>query len=478
MKKFDLLFAIILIPLDFLMIVLAAVSAYNLRVGSFVTEIIPVIYTLTYGQFLSWTILVAFGWLIIFAFAGLYTIQTDRKFSQEFSKIFFACSAGVLAIIVAIFLKRELFSSRFIILAFWGISIFYVAFGRIIVYKIQKYLLKKGIGCKKIIIIGSDKTTNQLIQELNKKPQLGYKIIKTYSNFNENIKQEILNLRKQKGLDEIIQVDPKLDKDKKLNLVDFTESNHIVFKFSADLFKTKTSRLNIDMLAGFPIFEIKKTKLEGWGRIYKRIFDIIGSIFLIILLSPILIITAIAVKLNSKGPIIYKNERVGQQGKRFKVFKFRSMYYEMSTGIGSQEEQAKALEMEKELIAKQNTREGALYKIKDDPRITSVGKFIRKTSIDEMPQFFNVLLGQMSIVGPRPHQPREVEKYKPEQLRVLDLKPGVTGMAQTAGRSDLDFDEEAKLDIMYIENWSLWLDIIIILKTPFVILSSLKRKAL
>ncbi|MCX6739973.1 MAG: sugar transferase [Candidatus Parcubacteria bacterium] len=475
-KKTALIFTIILLPLDFLMLIFASLTAYSLRVGSFVTEIRPVIYTLQFSEYLFYSILVSLIWLFIFAFAGLYKIER-RKFNDEFVKIILACSTGILAIIVAIFLKRELFSSRFIILAAWGLSILYVTLGRLIISQIQKSLLKKGIGARKIVIIGNDKNTKIIGEEIKNHAKLGYQIIKTFPSYNETIKTELLKLISQGQLDEIVQADPNLDRQATSDLIDFTEAHHITFKFTADIYRTKTSRLEIDTLAGLPIFEIAKTKLEGWGRIYKRIFDIITALILIIIFSPILIITAIAVKLNSRGPIIYKNIRVGQDGKEFNLFKFRSMYYEFSTGVGNPEQQQKALAMEKELIAKQNVREGALYKIKNDPRITKVGKFTRKWSIDELPQFFNVLFGQISLVGPRPHQPREVAKYTQSQLRTLDIKPGVTGLAQISGRSDLDFDEEAKLDIYYIENWSLWLDIIILLRTPKVVLSP-KREAL
>ncbi len=472
MKKTDLIFAIILIPLDFLMLVLAALSAYHLRVGSFVTEIRPVIYALSFGQYLSYSLLMALAMLIIFALAGLYTIQTDRKFSKEFSKIFFACSTGVLAIIVAIFLKRELFSSRFIILAAWIFSILYVAIGRIVIYEIQKFLLKKGYGAKKIILIGNDKNTKNLIKILNKKPQLGYKIIDVFTDFTSEIKNKILNLHKQARIDEIIQSDPQLEKGKTLNLIEFTEANNITFKFSADIFKTKTSRLGIDTIAGIPIFEIKKTRLEGWGKIYKRIFDIIISAILIILTSPIMLITAIAVKLDSKGPVFFSKlddgslvKRVGQYGKPFHYFKFRSMIDKSDSLRYSN------------ALQELNLRKGPLIKIKDDPRITRVGKFIRKYSIDELPELFLVFIGKMGLVGPRPHLPEEVSKYKDYHKRVLDIKPGITGLAQVSGRSDLDFDEEIKLDIYYIENWSLWLDIQILLKTPKVVLFP-KREAL
>jgi len=466
MKKTDLLFAIILVPIDFLMLVIAAITAYYLRVGSFVTEIRPVIYTLSIGQYLSYTFLVAIFWLIIFAFAGLYAIKSGRKFSQEFSRIFFACSTGVLAIIVAIFFKRELFSSRFIILAVWFFAIFYVTFGRVIIYEIQKLFLKKGFGAKKIIIIGADKNTEVIIKELKDKPQLGYQIIKTYQTFNADTQNEILALHKGESVDEIILADPNIEKEIILKLIDFTEANHIVFRFVADIFEAKTSRISVDAFAGIPIFEIKKTKLEGWGRIYKRIFDITASGIFIILTSPIMLITALAIKLNSKGPVFFSKldngtpvQRMGQYGKPFQYFKFRSMIDKSDSLRYSQ------------ALQDLNLRKGTpLVKIKNDPRITNVGKFIRKYSIDELPELFLVFIGKMSLVGPRPHLPEEVAKYKDYQKRVLDIKPGITGMAQISGRSDLDFDEEVKLDTYYIENWSIWLDLQILLKTPKVVL--------
>jgi exopolysaccharide biosynthesis polyprenyl glycosylphosphotransferase len=476
MKKTGLIFTILLLPIDFLMLILAALSAYYLRVFSLVAEIRPVIYTLNLEAYLSYVFLIAVIWLIIFALAGLYHVGKP-KINEEISKIFLACSTGVLAIIVAIFLKRELFSSRFIILAAWAFAIIYVVIGRVIIYEIQKSLLKKGIGSVNIILIGNDKNTLAIADEIRQNPKLGYNILKIFPTFDEQIKAEILNLKQNTELDEIVQADSNLNRQTTLDLITFTEENHIIFKFSADIYQTRTSRLAIDTMAGMPIFEIKKTKLEGWGWVYKRIFDVIGSIILLILISPILLITALFVKLESKGPIIYKNKRVGQRGKEFNLFKFRSMYYELSTGVGNPEQQQKALEYEKKLIEMQNTRPGAVYKIGDDPRITKVGKFIRKYSIDELPQFFNVLIGQMSLVGPRPHQPREVAQYQKTQYHVLDIKPGITGMAQISGRSDLQFDEEARLDTYYIENWSLWLDLRILFKTPLVVLFP-KRKAL
>lgn len=187
-----------------------------------------------------------------------------------------------------------------------------------------------------------------------------------------------------------------------------------------------------------------------------------------------MLIIAIAVRLDSRGPVIYRNERVGVKG-NFDVLKIRSMKEDYCTGRQFANNHS-SLELQEKLIKQKSVRKGPVYKIKDDPRVTSVGRFIRALSLDELPQFFNVLKGEMSLVGPRPHQPIEVAKYARHHKKVLTIKPGITGMAQISGRSDLDFDEEVRLDYYYIENWSILLDLKILLKTPFAVLA--KRKAL
>jgi lipopolysaccharide/colanic/teichoic acid biosynthesis glycosyltransferase len=247
-------------------------------------------------------------------------------------------------------------------------------------------------------------------------------------------------------------------------MFDFTDENHITFRYAADLLDAKVLKTEVIEIAGVPIVEIIKTPLEGWGRITKRIFDVIGSFLIIVLLSPILITTALLVKIDSKGPIFfYKKDddsllfRVGQGGRLFNYLKFRSMT-------------PKTDSLRYTELANKNIRtDGPMVKIKDDPRITRAGRFIRRWSIDELPELFLVFKGDMSLVGPRPHLPEEVAKYEHHHKKVLTIKPGMTGMAQISGRSDLAFEEEVKLDTYYIENWSLLLDLSILLRTPTAI---------
>lgn len=463
LKKSELIFSAILVPLDFLMLVLAAVIAYFLRFQTLVA-FRPIIYEMPFGEFINLSALTAFVWLVIFAFSGLYTIGGTRRILDELAKIILACSAGLAFIIILIFFKRELFSSRFIILAAWILAILFVSFGRLVIRFLQRMIFRRGIGVHRVVIIGEDRAADILINEFFKNPNLGLKVIKRYKKFDEEVAKEVEELHRTVGIDEIIQTNGEITREESLNLVDFCNENHIVFKYSADLFAVQAIKIEFRDFAGVPIAEVKRTRLEGWGRIYKRIFDIIGSLILIILTAPIMIITAIAIKLDSKGPIFWsrlddgsKVQRVGQFGRPFHYFKFRSMkpgthhlrYTELAT---------------------KDFRKGPLVKIKDDPRITRVGKLIRRFSIDELPELFLVLVGKMSLVGPRPHLPEEVAKYKKHHKKVLIVKPGITGLAQISGRADLDFEEEVKLDIYYIENWSLLLDLYILFKTPFVVL--------
>ncbi len=216
---------------------------------------------------------------------------------------------------------------------------------------------------------------------------------------------------------------------------------------------------NIDNIIAL---EYKHSKLDWRSLVLKRVFDIIGSLLLIGITSPILCLVGLAIKIDSKWPIIYKSKRIGKYGKLFPFFKFRSMYTHLSVGYGGVE--AEKL-YEKLINSDANVRQWVLPKIKDDPRVTRVGKWIRKLSLDELPQLFSVLVWTMSLVGPRPHLPTEVQNYESWQKRLFSIKPGITGYAQVFGRDDLDFDEEAKLDLYYIQNRTIFMDLYIMFAT-------------
>ena len=214
----------------------------------------------------------------------------------------------------------------------------------------------------------------------------------------------------------------------------------------------------VSSVGTFPVITYHTIALNSFERVLKRTMDLVLAILATIILSPVMLITALAIKLDSPGPVIFKQKRVGQNGRIFDIYKFRSMCVDA--------------EAKKETLMSQNEMDGFMFKIKDDPRVTKVGKFIRKTSIDELPQLFNVIRGDMSLVGTRPPTMEEVAKYKRGQWRRISIKPGITGMWQISGRNDItNFDEVVELDLKYIDNWTIWLDISILFKTVLVLVT-------
>jgi exopolysaccharide biosynthesis polyprenyl glycosylphosphotransferase len=466
MNKFEIFFSVVMIPVDFLAIVTAGILAYLLRTSDTVISYRRVFFDININEYVVFVSIFAVLTISSMALSGLYEMTITRRILREFITIFQAVSTVVLIIVLwQFFVNRDFFSSRFIFLALWIFSALLIFAFRMILVSIQKLLaIEYGLGIHRVAIIGVKTNPGQMLSEaLTHQNIHGYTIVNQQDKFNEG---ELLPLIQAGQLDEVIVCGNNLDTRYINNIGEFCDEYKIAFQYTPNFNETHT---NIDVrdIAGLMVFRVKRTTLEGWGKVMKRVFDILFAVLFLVIFSPVYIIVALAVKLDSPGPILYKNKRVGEGSREFYVYKFRSMYIDDCTTDNNSE----ALKKEQELIAKSSIKAGPIYKIKNDPRVTKVGAFIRKTSLDELPQFFNVLQGNMSIVGPRPHQPREVEKYERKHKRVLTVKPGITGLAQVNGRSDLSFEEEILFDTFYIENWTLLWDIIIILKTPFAMLS-------
>ena len=261
------------------MIVLAGVSAYYIRYADFFQQFRPVIFDLEFNAYLKVVFIIAFFWLIIFAFAGLYTVRSARKLIKELYRVVLACSTGFMLIVILIFIRRELFDSRFIVLAGLILAIVYISFARSIVRSIQRALFKAGIGVCRVVMVGNSKTTDNLIHEFSSQKDSGFEVVKRFRDFSLETARELAEFLKTKQVDEIIQSDPNLSKTDTLRLFDFTDENHLTFKYAADLLGTKVLKTEVMEIAGIPIVEVKKTPLDGWGRIIKRLFDIIGTVF-------------------------------------------------------------------------------------------------------------------------------------------------------------------------------------------------------
>lgn len=463
MKKSKLFFEILRLPVDFIATVAAFLVAYRIRP---ITDLIPgVQYNFfpeqlpPFDEFIKFSLWATLFLVILFMFNGLYSIKSVERFGKTFLRIVFLVSAWLMFIIAYYFLVvHELFFSRIALAHIWLFSIVFITVGRIVILLIQEALYRFGVGQSRVLFLGVNSFADRCYKVLHHDQR--YKVIGALDVEHSSRKKGALKIIgtvdhlesvvHKYRVDEIIQAEPTFDELSNADILSFCRSHQIHYYFIPEVLRLQSVNVEMEMIDDVPVISLKQTPLEGWGYVYKRAFDIIFTLILIQVLIPIWIVVPIVIKLDSPGPAFYRSRR-RHKDKLFDIFKFRSMI------VNADAKKA-------QLLAK-NERKGPLFKIKDDPRVTRLGRFLRKTSIDEVPQLFNVLFGTLSLVGPRPHLPEEVEQYKRDHHKVFAIKPGVTGLAQISGRSNLDFEDEVKLDFYYIENWSMLLDLKIILKS-------------
>lgn len=454
MKKSELFFIFILLPLDIAMIIASFALAYYLRVY---VEVGQVFNRNGSWEYLRYALYLIPIWIIIYALAGLYKKRSDRKLFSDLYKIFISNSVVMLFLVLILFFTKTTFFSRFILFSTWGLSLVFIGFARIILDRMQIYLLKFGIGRRNLLLIGSDHVTSFVANEIRKNPALGMRVAGVASDDEKsgevlkylgNI-SELPDIIEQRKIDQIIASEAKLSQTKITQIIETCFNKSVSLSFVPAIFSAMTIRVKNNSIGSMPVLDVQTIALDGWGRIIKRILDFIFSLIFFVILSPLILIIAILEKLTSKGPVLYSHERIGRDGKKFKVYKFRSMFIEkcdFSTG-------------------------GSKWTTKADEvnRITPLGKVIRKTNLDEIPQLWNILIGNMSFVGPRPEQPSFVEKFQreiPEYHKRHRVKSGLTGWAQVNGlKGDTSIEERVRYDMFYIENWSIWFDLKIMLKT-------------
>lgn len=389
----------------------------------------------------------------------LYFFRSRSGFLDEFSQVARVITYTTIFTVGIIYLFNFDEISRLVVLVFWATSIVGAGILRWVKRRVYFVLAKKGIMSKNVVILGAGKVGQSLISELCEHTWLGYSVT---GYLDDNVKEPIHGVHHLGGLTDLKHTLKDIDIDEVIitipsqrelvqNLISDIRKLDLSIKIVPDMFNLVTSSVQIGSINALPVVTLVKTPMRGLGLLFKRLIDIVGSGLLILLCLPFFAITALAIKINSKGPVIYRQARLGKNGKAFKMLKFRSMH-ERADDLLEQLEQ-------------KNEVAGIAFKMKNDPRVTKVGRFIRKYSIDELPQLFNVLKGDMSLVGPRPPLPYEVEKYGDWEWRRLEVLPGITGLWQVSGRSDLSFQQWMRLDIYYIENWSIGLDIKIMLKT-------------
>lgn len=487
MKKHELFFSLAKLPLDFIIIFSSFFLARNLReINDFVPWVTLPIQIIQNEFLFRFALFGAFLYLIIFSLHWLYSLKmTSSKVKETFDILLYSIYFFLFFSVFVYFWKwmfYEIEIPRLVILFTTIIWIIWVILERIILNKIQNFLLdKKIIPKRKILLITnkSEENISDIINDINEANI--YKII-WYINKKEissKLKylwdeKNFLDFLQKNQIDEILYIDSDFDNNELYKIWDFSRIFAVRYRYITNWFDVTKTNTTISLLNKIPVIEINNTSLWAWWRVIKRIIDIIWSIIWIIISLPLFIIIWILIKIEDPNwPIIYKNLRIWQNWRKFNLYKFRYLKWKYcikeSYWIDNKDDEA--LEFEKKLIEKKSTRHWPLYKIKDDPRKTRIWNFIEKYSIDELPQLFNVFLWNMSMVWPRPHQPREVENYEIHQKRVLTIKPWITGLAQVNWRENNKFEDEVNLDIFYIENWSFLLDIKIFFKTFGIILN-------
>ncbi|MCS7285885.1 MAG: undecaprenyl-phosphate glucose phosphotransferase, partial [Anaerolineae bacterium] len=400
----------------------------------------------------------------------LYDYERKKSLFDELTTIFTGTATGVLILVAIFFFYRPFFYSRLLLIYAFAFTVVLLSLMRFTRNFVLKLLRKKGIGVTRVLIVGAGDIGRKVMRNILAQPHLGYKIVGFVDDNPEKGHgyigrfkglgelDKIPQIIQEEGVDEVIITLPWMYHRKILGIMEQCERYNVKAKIVPDLFQMSLSQIEVDDLSGLPLISVRPLAFRRWEQFIKRAMDLVIASVALVVFTPLMLIIALAIKLDSPGPVLFKQVRVGKGGKEFVMYKFRSMRG------GAEEEQEQLKEL--------SEVDGPIFKIKNDPRCTRVGKVIRRLSLDELPQLYNVLKGEMSVVGPRPPLPSEVAQYKEWHKRRLAVSPGMTGLWQVSGRSLLSFDEMVLLDLYYIENWSPLLDLKILLRTiPKVIIS-------
>jgi len=443
------------------------------------------------ARFAPYSALVLFVILIrvlALRYYDLYRLRGEFSFFDDGIRVFKSTAIGSLLIVAAAFLYRGGFHYRafsyarsvFVLDFLIALGSFYSI--RLLVRSAQTFFRLRGVNLIPTLVVGRGPEAAFCIKEMRERPSLGYRVIgavdsgalstgvpATYEGV--PVVSDLAGLPeaiRESGANEVIIADSHVDGDALFDvMMRCGRRRGVEFRIAPSLFNCLPSKTEVDQIGALPMIRLFREPLSDFARGTKRISDIIIASLTLALLSPFCLLIALLIRFDSKGPVFYAQERVGMDGRIFVVYKFRTMRVDTDSEI-HREYQRKFIAGHAE--ANVGDAKKPAYKLRDDPRITRVGRILRRLSLDEVPQLFNVLRADMSVVGPRPPIPYEVEAYELRHRKRLDMKPGLTGLWQVSGRNRLPFEEMVKLDLFYIENWSLLFDLKIILRTVLVML--------
>jgi exopolysaccharide biosynthesis polyprenyl glycosylphosphotransferase len=463
-ETIELAFYFVLVPLDLLAVLAAFSTALQIPrwTGASVTE--------SSWQFIPAFLLISPLWVAVFALVGLYSEAGVRNRWSEAGKVFVAASGPAMLLTAVDSLRHgAMFPTQQLPVYGYLLSFVFVLVGRNVVHGLQHALFARDLGVHRALVIGSGPVAQHIVRTLGMTRRTGYRVVGVLDEA-EALRGSVLATlpsyrsvaEADKALggrfDEIIHADSSLPRDDILEILKFANDHHLSYRFVPHQSGLYAPDTVVSTLAGVAVIKIRQTPLEGWGRIIKRGFDIVGAACGLLLIAPLLAVIAAVIAVADGVPVMFRQERLARGGETFRILKFRTMRTAYSG--------RPALEVFRELgrddLAEEFVRD---QKVKNDPRVSRLGVFLRRTSLDELPQLWNVLRGDLSLVGPRPIVRDELVKFGEFTGTILALKPGITGLWQTSGRSDISYEERVKLNIQYVESWSLRLDVLILLRT-------------
>ena len=470
----SLVYSVFLVIGDFFALLAAFVVAYVLRVSLDPRPLVSQIHAVDY---LLASLIVLPLWVLVHGLIGLYSQQIYEKRFVELGKLLIGSFLGILVVIGYDFITDgSLFPAHLVPVYGFCLAFLFLVITRTFARIIRTELFMYGIGITNLLIVGDTPLSIELMRQLANTKRSGYRIvgvvsksqpahgaypkIKIFETFREAIEKI--------GVDDvqsIVQTELFGSTDKNNEILTTAQENHIAYRFvpgNAELF---VGKIQVDLFRSVPVIAVHQTALLGWGKVVKRAFDVVVSLIAIIITSPIMFIIAILIKIEDGGSIFFRQTRLTRYNQKFLVYKFRSIKQAYS-GLPAEEA---FIKMGRPGLVKQFRANGNF--LPNDPRNTRLGTFTRKTSLDELPQLFNVLKGDLSLVGPRALVPEDLAEYK-KRHTILSVKSGITGLAQVSGRNNIPIEERRKLDVYYAQNWSFWLDLTILFKTFRVIITN------
>jgi exopolysaccharide biosynthesis polyprenyl glycosylphosphotransferase len=459
--------------IDCVLLGVSFVAAYVLRYGlELGRDVIAPESFLPISAFYPYMVAFVAVTMVAFQARGLYSLPRAASWLDHIRHAAGASLIGVSALTLGALLFNPVLPSRLVFIYLWACTVVVFGVERFIFRRMRMWLWRRGINIRRALVVGSGVAGQRIMKDIMERPDLGYKLAGYVSDSGDGpgspswtvpirvrngglkrlgVVKDVERILSQQHLQEVIVALPATHHAQILNIIDNCRQYGVEFRLVPDLFEMRFNEVRIDALNGVPLIGVKDVALRGFNLYVKRVIDLVLGLGAVIIAAIPMLLVAAAIKLDSPGPVFFKQRRVGKGGRVFICYKFRSMYQDAEARL--------------EELRHLNEVDGPIFKMRNDPRLTKVGKFLRRTSLDELPQLFNILRGEMSWVGPRPPTPDEVTKYSAWQLKRLDVTPGLTGLWQVSGRSDLSFDEMVKLDLYYAENWSLTVDAMIILRT-------------